>query len=260
MRRAARALGKLIEQGADIARNDIPAGNIRNQLPSASLPPAGNTGSGYTPGDDSVTTAKIEDGSVTPAKLSFDPATQAELDAHIIDTTSVHGITDTSALYRAGGTDVAVADGGNGVSAIPRFSAWLTSGSNQTIATATFTKIQANSEFADTNNNYDPTTNYRFTPTVAGTYLFIANGVYLATLVDQKLHGLYLYKNGSRSNTVENTIITSGTGDAPRILMVGMIAANGSTDYFELYTYHEKGSDAVLWAGAGNFSAIWIGP
>lgn len=36
--------------------------------------------------------------------------------AHEADTTSVHGITDTSALYRAGGTDVAVADGGTGAS------------------------------------------------------------------------------------------------------------------------------------------------
>lgn len=35
---------------------------------------------------------------------------------HEADTTSVHGITDTSTLYRSGGTDVAVADGGTGSS------------------------------------------------------------------------------------------------------------------------------------------------
>jgi len=35
---------------------------------------------------------------------------------HEADTTSVHGIADTSALYRSGGTDVAVADGGTGAS------------------------------------------------------------------------------------------------------------------------------------------------
>jgi len=38
------------------------------------------------------------------------------LAAHEADTTSVHGIANTSALYRAGGTDVAVADGGTGAS------------------------------------------------------------------------------------------------------------------------------------------------
>jgi hypothetical protein len=40
----------------------------------------------------------------------------AALSAHESDTTSVHGITDTSTLYRSGGTDVAVADGGTGAS------------------------------------------------------------------------------------------------------------------------------------------------
>jgi hypothetical protein len=36
--------------------------------------------------------------------------------AHEADTTNVHGIADTSTLYRSGGTDVAVADGGTGAS------------------------------------------------------------------------------------------------------------------------------------------------
>lgn len=43
-------------------------------------------------------------------------ATQAELDAHEADTTSVHGIANTANLYVSGGTDVAVADGGTGAS------------------------------------------------------------------------------------------------------------------------------------------------
>lgn len=38
------------------------------------------------------------------------------LSAHEADTTAVHGIADTAALYRAGGADVAVADGGTGSS------------------------------------------------------------------------------------------------------------------------------------------------
>lgn len=54
--------------------------------------------------------------SATDAYDLTDLATQAELTAHEADTTSVHGITDTSTLYRSGGTDVAVADGGTGAS------------------------------------------------------------------------------------------------------------------------------------------------
>jgi hypothetical protein len=48
--------------------------------------------------------------------LSTDMATQAELNAHESDSTSVHGITNTANLYVAGGTDVALADGGTGAS------------------------------------------------------------------------------------------------------------------------------------------------
>lgn len=46
------------------------------------------------------------------AEVATDAA--SALSTHEADTTSVHGITDTSTLYRSGGTDVAVADGGTG--------------------------------------------------------------------------------------------------------------------------------------------------
>lgn len=48
------------------------------------------------------------------AEVATDAA--SALTTHEADTTSVHGITDTSTLYRSGGTDVAVADGGTGAS------------------------------------------------------------------------------------------------------------------------------------------------
>jgi hypothetical protein len=43
-------------------------------------------------------------------------ATLTNLSTHESDTTSVHGITNTANLYVAGGTDVALADGGTGAS------------------------------------------------------------------------------------------------------------------------------------------------
>lgn len=48
--------------------------------------------------------------------FAVDMATQAELNTHEADTTAVHGIANTANLYSAGGTDVAVADGGTGAS------------------------------------------------------------------------------------------------------------------------------------------------
>lgn len=48
------------------------------------------------------------------AEVATDAA--SALSTHESDTSNVHGITDTTALYRSGGTDVAVADGGTGAS------------------------------------------------------------------------------------------------------------------------------------------------
>jgi len=53
-----------------------------------------------------------------PLYLPADPAgtAAAAVSTHEADTSSVHGITNTSTLYRSGGTDVAIADGGTGAS------------------------------------------------------------------------------------------------------------------------------------------------
>jgi len=72
------------------------------------------------------------------------------LSTHESDTTSVHGITDTSTLYRAGGTDVALADGGTGTSLVDPNAdrilfwddsagqiTWLAAGTNLTITNTT---------------------------------------------------------------------------------------------------------------------------
>jgi hypothetical protein len=149
-----------------------------------------------------------------------------------------------------------VVRGGTGVAAIPAFSAWKLTA--QAIAPSTFTKLTINNEFRDTNNNFDPS-NSRFTPTVAGIYLFTAYAVYIGPNQDQKGFGVYVYKNGARSLVVENFILTSGTSDLG-VPMMGLISANGTTDYFELYTYQTMTVNGTVWEGAGNFSAIWVGP
>ena len=85
-----------------------------------------STDRGYEPGGTDVAVADGGTGasSAAAARTNLDvPSTSevtAEIDGdvatHAADTTAVHGITDTSALYEQGGTDVAVADGGTGAS------------------------------------------------------------------------------------------------------------------------------------------------
>jgi len=110
----------------------------------------------------------------------------------------------------------------------PAFSAY--SNANQTISASTATKISFNAEEFDTNLNFDSTTNYRFTPTVAGYYQlnFSAQFSYsTATRVN-----IQIYKNGAfyKRVTDVNVAVSSIAGGA-------VVYFNGSTDYVEIYGY-----------------------
>lgn len=113
----------------------------------------------------------------------------------------------------------------------PAFSAWL--GSNQTISTSTFTKIQYNTEEFDTNSNYD-TTNYRFTPTVAG-YYQINGSVNISSSSNIEVLCV-VYKNGVEAKW--GIYLTRGSTvlDASSVVSA-LIYLNGSTDYIELFGY-----------------------
>lgn len=109
----------------------------------------------------------------------------------------------------------------------------------QTVASGSYVKVQLNSEAYDTEGDFDPTTNYRHTPSVAGYWQYIActsmDGVaadkYLATAI---------YKNGS--SDTETILYTSAT-QYPYVQASTVINMNGSTDYVELYVQHNHGSD-----------------
>lgn len=112
---------------------------------------------------------------------------------------------------------------------------------NQSVNSATFTKVQLNTENYDTQGTFDSVTNYRWTPNIAGKYLIIGS-IYIQSLADQKLLEVVIYKNGSASpvfNGINQSIAT--TGDA-LVQCVGILSMNGTTDYLELYAYHENGS------------------
>ena len=104
---------------------------------------------------------------------------------------------------------------------------------------STWSKIQLNVEDWDTNNNFDSTTNYRFTPTVAGYYQI--NAHLIATGSPGECY-IAIYKNGS--NYAYNHMIASGVGQWGGMVS-HIVNANGTTDYFELYTYTTASSPAI---------------
>jgi len=106
---------------------------------------------------------------------------------------------------------------------MPAFSAYLNSA--QTLSSNTFTKITLNAEEYDTANAFDSTTNYRFTPQVAGYYQFNMQ-ISIATTTCNIIPTLY--KNGTAYIRSSNLQTTSVSGS-------WMVYLNGSTDYVELW-------------------------
>lgn len=111
----------------------------------------------------------------------------------------------------------------------PAFSA--NASGTQTITSASFVKATLSTETFDTNNCFDSTTNYRFTPTVAGYYQFngVAN-ITAATSISNT--GAYFYKNGAVYSSSAGGPISSGSAVAS---VSDVIYCNGTTDYIELY-------------------------
>ena len=120
---------------------------------------------------------------------------------------------------------------GNG----PAFSAYQSTG--QTLAATTFTKILFQTEEFDTNNNFDSTTNYRFTPTVAGYYQ--VNGS-LSKLSGTTEIFPTIYKNG-----VEWKRGTDIATSAASSIVSCIVYLNGSTDFIEMYGY--MGVSGATW-------------
>jgi hypothetical protein len=134
----------------------------------------------------------------------------------------------------------------------PAFTAYRAT-SNQTLTSAVATKIAFNAEDFDTNNNFDSTTNYRFTPTTAGYYLLSSSITFGGTLTRVQLK---LYKNGSAvyrfidTNGSDNTGIYNGTA---------LVNANGSSDYFEMYAEFTGTSPLIVFGKEYSyFNGVWV--
>ena len=119
--------------------------------------------------------------------------------------------------------------------------------SGQSISTNTNTKVQFNSEVFDTDNCYDNSTNYRFTPGVSGKY-FLYAGVRPNENDDYNESQVYIRKNNSdivlasKRNTYSDTVHAYTT------------IASDTDDYFEIFYYHQKGSSLNLSGDSNSYT------
>ena len=120
----------------------------------------------------------------------------------------------------------------------PAFEAYMSA--DQTVSTATNTKAEIDTEVFDTDNCYDNTTNYRFTPNVAGKYFVYVRLTFQSSITSDLRDGeLRLNKNGSEYSTTDwrfsaNDIQTAGT------TLNTTVDMNGTTDYLEVYGYNNS--------------------
>jgi hypothetical protein len=129
----------------------------------------------------------------------------------------------------------------------PAFSAYQSSA--QTLSNTTWTKIQFQTKEFDTANCFDATTNYRFTPTVAGYYQ--VNGGFVVASSGTQMNSR-IYKNGTSAKS--GTTAASQYGST----VSALIYLNGSTDYVELYGYVVTGQGLLASSDNTYFQASMV--
>ena len=131
----------------------------------------------------------------------------------------------------------------------PAFSAY--NSGTQTVSNTTATKLVCNTESFDTANAFDSTTNYRFTPQVAGYYQINVSGYGYPSLTG--VISMQIWKNGAYSLT---KIEVANSNSGPQLSYSSLLYLNGSTDYVEFYAYQSSGGNLTM--SAQNFSGSLV--
>ena len=201
-------------------------------------------------------TPVFPDGSLALADLDIDGGT--DIGAALVDADEI--IVDDGgggANRRCDMSRVKTYVGGDNT---PAFSAYIDADDN--FADATWVKAEFDAETLDTDSAYDASTNFRFTPAVAGTYLFFCNAI-LESNGNSELDngGLRLYKNGATIAQVFNDF--GGTAVKKHDYTLHAVDTSDADDYYEMYIYlNDTSGDPTIDGGTApidaQFSAIRI--
>jgi len=140
----------------------------------------------------------------------------------------------------------------------PAFYAHLSS--TQSVSNNVDTKAQINTELFDTDSCYDSTTNYRFTPNVAGHYFVTGCIAGESGTNDCILSVASIYKNGGIYTN--HSINSDATFRRYTGMTTAVVYMNGSTDYIELFgKVNSTGTSTEFNAGSKQtfFTAYRIG-
>ena len=259
--------------GAWLQSTDGGASGLANQYPLLLNPVGGNVGIGTTSPD--TTTLLTVAGAVTITgansghgasrlKLGQDTSAISQIRFYGVDasTAGILQFTGSSSDGTVGSERMRIDASGNllvgtisspsgtgqinapkGLTGTPAFSVYRGT-SNQSITTSTTTKVELNTEEFDTANAFDSTTNYRFTPLIAGYYQISGQIEVDGTAITRSF--CLIYKNGSPYKVGNDGVQTTAYKSVVSVL----VYLNGSIDYIELYGW-ANGTSPVFYNSSG---------
>ena len=205
-----------------------------------------------TAGD--IITADIADNAVTLAKMA------GGTDGQIItydasgDPVAVGPGTDGQVLTSTGAGSPPAFEAAAGGSVLATAGAYAYRAANQSIATATTTKVAWDTELYDIGGDFDSTTNNRYTVASGeGGKYFVTANLNMNVATDAVMLTCFLYKNGSQLIRAKSA--TSATTTDQATVGLTCVIELAATDYIEIFANHTKGSNADL---QGNVNRNWF--
>lgn len=193
------------------------------------------------------------DGTITDAKLAASAINSQTAETSIAggDEVLIYD-TSASALRKMTRTNFVSGVGGENTPA------FLATKANTGFTGSVWSKIEFATEVLDTDNCYDNSTNYRFTPNEAGYYyVFGRVGFDNDSVADRQIAAIY--KNGSNIAQKDESFSSNVLKNNNTSVAVDYIVQlNGSSDYIELYGYVTSNGSTQNVLGAGAFGAYKI--
>jgi len=192
-----------------------------------------------TPSDGTISASKLATTSITGQTAETSANDSDSLLIYDDSATALRKMTRANFLSGVGGTNT------------PAFHAYLSSPQTG-VSDGVLTKCQFNAESFDTDNCYDNSSNYRFTPNVAGKYyvysLVSANALSASNV---SLYLIQIRKNGAgiTQGTVDyRNNANAYIGASFNAIVVDM---NGTSDYLEVFSHIDTANNQALQFQAG---------
>jgi hypothetical protein len=125
----------------------------------------------------------------------------------------------------------------------PTFLAKLSA--DQTLSSSTYTKANFNTEVFDPQSTYDNSTNYRFTPAVAGKYFIYGQADFEGS--DITANWIQIRKNGANIWGSHH----DASGHTYTTQYIGVTDIANTTDYYEIFVYLDTTGTPKLKANFG---------